>query len=59
MDLSDVSNKKLIKEMKANPDELLYVAEFFSRLKTGEVTADEVLMYLELRLSNGDFDGII
>lgn len=54
MDLSDVPNKKLIKMMKANPDEVAYVGEFLGRLETGEVTADEVLMYLELKLFGGD-----
>ena len=48
MVLSDIPNKKLIKMVKGNPDDVSYAAEFLDRIKTGEVTADEILMFLEL-----------
>ena len=53
IDLSDIPNKKLIKMIKDNPDNISYATEFLGRLDTGEVTADEVLMYLEFMVFNG------
>ena len=53
VDLSDIPNKKLINEIKTNPDNISYVTEFLNRMETGEVDTDELLMYFELILLNG------
>ena len=46
MDLSDVSNKKLIKEFKSNPTDSSYIAELYVRLDSGDI-------------SDADFIGLI
>ena len=45
VDLSDLSNKDLIKEIKSNP-EMPYVDEFISRIETGDVATEDSLLIL-------------
>ena len=54
VDLSDIPNKKLIKMVKDNPNELSYTAELLGRFETGDITGEEALMFFEVRMLGGD-----